>query len=156
VTEREFEGVLESVNSGRGAAVALPFDPRAVFGRARAPLRVTVTNHEPFTTSVAVYGGVGWIGFRKAQLADMGLTIGNSVTMSVELDDQPRRVEEPVELAAALASDQQANAVYEGLSFTERKEYARWVAEAARYETRERRATETVRMLREGIRSPRR
>ena len=57
---------------------------------------------------------MGWIGFRKAQLAGMGLTIGNSVTMSVELDDQPRRVEQPVELVAALASDQQANAVYEG------------------------------------------
>ncbi|MDQ2788282.1 MAG: YdeI/OmpD-associated family protein [Actinomycetota bacterium] len=55
-----------------------------------------------------------------------------------------------------MASDQQTNAVYEGLSFTNRKEYARWVAEAARYETREKRAAETVRMLREGIRSPRR
>ena len=89
VTRREFEGVLESVN-GRGAGVALPFDSKAVFGRAPAPVRVTVADQEPFTTSVAVYGGAGWIGFRKTQLAGMGLTIGNSVTMSVELDDQPR------------------------------------------------------------------
>jgi hypothetical protein len=150
----EFESVIESVNEGRGAAAALPFDPKAAFGRARAPVRVTVGDHEPFRTTVAVYGGVGWIGLRKAQLADMGIAVGDRIAMRVELDEEPREVEVPPELAAALAADREAGAVYEALSYTHRREYARWIAEAKRSETRERRAAKAVGMLRDGVRTP--
>ena len=53
---QRFEGEIQSVNDGRGAAVALPFEPKAAFGRARAPVRVVVEDHEPFRTTIA--GGV--------------------------------------------------------------------------------------------------
>jgi hypothetical protein len=154
MTGHAFQTLVESVNQGRGAAARLPFDPRAAFGRARAPVRVTVGEHEPFRTTVAVYGGVGWIGLRKAQLADMGLAVGDPVTMRVELDEEPREVEVPPELAAALAGDRDAAAAYEKLSYTHRREYARWIAEAKRSETRERRAAKAARMLRDGVRTP--
>ncbi|MDP9269975.1 MAG: YdeI/OmpD-associated family protein [Chloroflexota bacterium] len=42
-----------------------------------------------------------------------------------------------------------ALAVFERLSFSHRREYATWVAEAKRPETRARRVDETVRRLRE-------
>ena len=150
----EFETVVESMNEGRGAAAALPFDPKAAFGRARAPVRVAVGSHEPFRTTVAVYGGVGWIGLRKAQLADMGLAVGDRITMRVELDEEPREVDVPPELAAALTADPAAAAAYDALSYTHRREYARWIAEAKRSETRERRAAKAVGMLRDGVRTP--
>jgi bacteriocin resistance YdeI/OmpD-like protein/uncharacterized protein DUF1905 len=154
VPERDVESVIESVNGGRGSAARLPFDAKAVFGRARAPVRVTVAGHEPFPTTIASYGGVGWIGFRKAQLAEMGLKAGDVVTLRVELDDEPREVDLPLELSAALESDAAARAAYDGLSFTHRKEYARWIAEAKRDDTRQSRASKALVMLREGIRTP--
>jgi hypothetical protein len=150
----EFETVVESVSQGRGAAAALPFDPKAAFGRARAPVRVTVGDHEPFRTTVAVYGGAGWIGLRKAQLADMGLAVGDRITVRVELDEEPREVEVPPELATALGADRAAATAYEALSYSHRREYARWIAEAKRSETRERRAARAVGMLRDGVRTP--
>jgi hypothetical protein len=154
VPEREIDTVIESVNDGRGSAARLPFDVKAVFGRARAPVRVTVAGQQPFRTTIASYGGVGWIGFRKEQLAEFGLTAGDAVTLRVDLDDEPREVEVPAELAAAFESDAAARVAYAGLSFTHRKEYARWVGEAKRAETRSTRAARAVHKLREGIRTP--
>jgi len=154
VATHTFTAVIESMNQGRGAAAALPFDPRATFGRARAPVRVTVGKHEPFRTTVAVYGGTGWIGLRKDQLAGFGVGVGDSITLRVELDEQPRQVEVPDELAASLEAHPDARRVYEELSFTHRREYARWVAGAVNAKTRARRAGRAVEMLREGVSTP--
>jgi uncharacterized protein YdeI (YjbR/CyaY-like superfamily) len=44
--------------------------------------------------------------------------------------------------------------VYDDLSFTHRREYAEWVAEAKRQETRDKRAARAADMLREGIKHP--
>lgn len=71
-----------------GHAAALPFDPKEVFGRARAPVSVTVGDHEPFDTTIAVYAGVAYVGFRKAQLADMDLAVGDTVELTIERREQ--------------------------------------------------------------------
>jgi bacteriocin resistance YdeI/OmpD-like protein/uncharacterized protein DUF1905 len=47
-----------------------------------------------------------------------------------------------------------AGAFYDGLSFTHRREYASWIAEAKREETRRRRVEKAVEMLRDKIRHP--
>ncbi len=71
------------------------------------------------------------------------------MTIELERDDAPRQLDVPPELSAALAGDDLALAVFERLSFSHRREYATWVAEAKRPETRARRVDETVRRLRE-------
>lgn len=143
-----FETVIEPAGGG-GHAAALPFDSKAVFGRARAPVQVTIDGHRPFRTTVAIYGGRGWIGLRKAQLAEMGLRAGDRVTMRVELDVEPREVELPTELATAFAADPKAAAVFDKLSYSHRREYTQWVAEAKRPETRSNRAAKTIQQLNE-------
>jgi uncharacterized protein YdeI (YjbR/CyaY-like superfamily) len=72
------------------------------------------------------------------------------VEVELALDTAPREVEVPPALATALAGDAAAQAAFDALSFTHRKEYARWVAEAKRPETRERRIAETLARLRAG------
>ena len=56
----------------------------------------------------------------------------------------------PTALAAALAADPDASAAFAGMAFTHRKEYARWVADAKREETRQRRVQQAVEMIRAG------
>jgi len=80
--------------------------------------------------------------------------VGDELQVTMELDDEPREVEVPPALAAALANDDAARGAYEGLSFTHRKEYARWIDEAKRPETRERRVRRAIEMLNEGIKHP--
>ena len=130
-----FTAALEE-GPGGGTAIRLPFDPKAVFGKARVPVQVTIQEHPSFPTTVMVYSGVAWIGLRKGQPADMGLSAGDQVGVQVVLDDTPREVDVPAELAVALHEDPEAAAAYDKLSFTHRKEYARWVAEAKRAATR--------------------
>jgi uncharacterized protein YdeI (YjbR/CyaY-like superfamily) len=64
--------------------------------------------------------------------------------------DAPREVELPEALAGALAGDPAASAAFDALAYTHRKEYARWVQEAKRDETRQRRVAQALQMLREG------
>jgi hypothetical protein len=141
-----FETEIEPAGGG-GHAAAIPFDTKAAFGKARAPVVVTVAGQPPFRTTVAIYAGRGWIGLRKAQLAEMGLAAGDRITMLVEPDSEPRDVELPPELATALAADAKAAAVFERLSLSRRKEHAKWVGEAKRPETRLTRAAKIMEQL---------
>jgi bifunctional DNA-binding transcriptional regulator/antitoxin component of YhaV-PrlF toxin-antitoxin module len=147
-----FKAVLGGAE-GERPLVELPFDGKERFGKARAPVRGTVNGAE-FRTTVAVYGGVYLIGFNKEVRERAGIAIGDEVDVELELDDEPRTVEVPPALAAALEKDDEARAAFESLSYTHRREYAEWIAEAKREETRERRLVKAVAMLREGVRSP--
>jgi uncharacterized protein YdeI (YjbR/CyaY-like superfamily) len=60
----------------------------------------------------------------------------------------------PSELAGALARADDARARYDALAFTHRREYAQWIAQAKRSETRTDRAARAVAMLRKGVKSP--
>ena len=140
-------------DEGERPTLKLPFDAKARFGKARAPVRGTV-NGTPFRTTVAVYGGLYLIGFNKELRGKAGIELGDEVAVELERDDEPRVVEVPPQLSAALEEDDQAQAVFDALSFTHRREYAEWISGAKREETRERRVRRAVTMLREGQKHP--
>jgi Bacteriocin-protection, YdeI or OmpD-Associated/Domain of unknown function (DUF1905) len=140
-------------DEGERPTVQLPFDARERFGKARAPVRGTVAGAS-FRTTVAAYGGRYYVGFNKQVRERANIAIGDEVDVTLELDDEPRTVVVPPHLAAALDSDPKAKAEFERLSYTHRREYAEWISEAKREETRVRRADKALAMLREGVRSP--
>jgi uncharacterized protein YdeI (YjbR/CyaY-like superfamily) len=82
-----------------------------------------------------------------------GVAAGDEVDVGIEPDTAPREVEVPADLADALAHDDAARATFDGLSFTHRKEWVRWVEEAKKAETRATRLAKTVESLREGKRA---
>ena len=137
-----FDGTLE------GQGIAVPFDAKAEFGEARPPVRAVVNGLE-IRTRLMVYGGVTWLGLRKAQLAELDLRDGDTAHVVLERDDAPREVDVPPALAEALAADPEARARFDALAFTHRREYAEWVAEAKRDETRARRVAKTLERLRD-------
>ena len=146
-----FETVLQTEDSG--VFFEVPLDVPAVFGKARAPVRGTINGH-PFRSTVAVYGGRSFLPVKKALREAAGVAAGDAVVIELEADDQPRTVDPPPGLAAALAADPEARAAFEGLSFTHQREYAQWVAAARREATRRRRVDQAVEMLRDGRRHP--
>jgi uncharacterized protein YdeI (YjbR/CyaY-like superfamily) len=79
-------------------------------------------------------------------------SISFTATLAVQLDLQTeaRNVEVPPALNQALAGDPQARAAFDDLAFSHRKEFARWVSEAKREETRERRVAQALEMIRAG------
>jgi hypothetical protein len=144
-----FTATLEG--RGAGALVEVPLDVRALFGQARPPVRATVNGHT-FRSTVAVYGGKYYLGLNREVRAAAAVEIGDVLTIDLERDDEERTVELPDDLEAAL--DPTTRATFDGLSFTHRREYVRWVEEAKREQTRERRVAKAVEMLRDGVKTP--
>jgi len=89
-------------------------------------------------------------GLNRAARERAGLTPGDTVTFTLELDTEPRTADVPEALTDALARDGQAKARFDALAYTHRKEFARWVAEAKREPTRDKRVAQTLEMLRAG------
>ena len=117
------------------------------------PVRGTV-NGVPFRSRLMVYGGETMLGLTNAFRAAAQIAEGDEVEVVIERDDEPREVEVPPALQAALDGDDVARAAYEKLSFTHRREYAEWIAEAKQEKTRSRRAGRAIELLREGARTP--
>ena len=137
----------------RGPAAAVVLDDEQVRmigeGAKRFPVVATVNGYT-WRTSVTRMGGEFLVGLNRQVREGAGVRAGDSVEVALELDTAPREVDLPEPLARALETDPGAKSTYEALSFTHRKEFARWVAEAKREDTRDRRVTETLRMLHEG------
>jgi hypothetical protein len=138
---------------GGGAAFGLPARAAAALGeRKRPPVTVTIRDHT-FRTTVAVYGGQPMIGVNKQHRAAARVAVGDSFDVVVALDEEPRVIEVPADLADALADDAAARAAFDRLSYTHRREYVEWIAEAKRPANR-RRVAETVERVRTGAREP--
>jgi hypothetical protein len=136
---------------GNASAVVLDDDQVAVVGEGakRFPVVATVNGYT-WRTSVTRMKGEFLLGLNREVRDGTGAQIGDEVEVTVELDQAPREVEVPEALAAALAADPDASATFGRMAFTHRKEYARWVAEAKRDETRQRRVDQAVEMIRAG------
>jgi Bacteriocin-protection, YdeI or OmpD-Associated/Domain of unknown function (DUF1905) len=151
MASHRFETVLDAEDGG--VFFEVPLDVPAAFGKARAPVRGTI-NGQPFRSTVAVYGGRYYLPVNRALREAAGVAAGDTVVIELEADDQPRTVDPPPDLAAALTADPEAKAAFDGLSFTHQREYASWVAEAKQESTRRRRVDQAVQMLRDGRRHP--
>jgi uncharacterized protein YdeI (YjbR/CyaY-like superfamily) len=95
-------------------------------------------------------GGESLLGLSRAIRTAADAEAGDAVEVILELGTAPREVDVPVALAAALANDPVARSAFDGLAVTHRKEFARWIEEAKREETRGRRVTQTLQMLHGG------
>jgi hypothetical protein len=137
----------------RGPAAAVVLDEEHVTavgeGAKRFPVVATVNGYT-WRTTVSRMRGEFLLGLNRSVREEAGVEAGDSVELELELDTAPREVEVPTALAHALAKDEAARAAFDGLSYTHRKEYARWIEEAKRDETRERRVAKALEMLRQG------
>lgn len=152
---KTFKAVLggEGHEKGELPTVVLPFDVAEAFGSARPKVKATVNGVE-LRTTVAVYGGVSYVGFRREVREAMGIALGDRIEVKLELDTAPREVEVPADLARALKKDRDARQRFDALAFTHRREYAQWVTEAKKPETRARRVEKTIEMLKAGTKHP--
>ena len=128
----------------------VPVDVPSLFGGSHRPPVVVKLGRHTYRSTIAKYGDDYFLPLSRANREAAGVAAGDRVAVEIEADTAPREVEPPPELAAALACDEEARQVYGSLSYTHRREYAEWVAEAKRPETRVRRAAKAVDLLREG------
>ena len=139
------------VPRGPAAAVVLEDETVATVGEGakRFPVVATVNGHT-WRTTVTRMRGEFLLGLNRAVREETGVEAGDTVDVELDIDTAPREVEVPEALAGALAEDDAARAAFDRLSYTHRKEHARWIDDAKREETRERRVAKALEMLREG------
>jgi hypothetical protein len=136
---------------GPAAAVVLADDQVAEVGEGRKAFPVQATiNGYTWAGRVSRMGGEFLLGLNREVRTGAGVEAGDEVTVTIALDEAPREVDVPAALAQALDGDATAKATFDALAFTHRKEFARWIAEAKKDETRERRVAQALEMLREG------
>jgi hypothetical protein len=136
---------------GPAAAVVLDAEQVAVLGEGskRFPVVATVNGYT-WRTSVAPMGGEFLVGLSKAVREAAGVEKDSTVDVVLALDTAPREVEVPPALAEAFKIDPDARKKFDALAFTHRKEFARWIEEAKREETRARRVAQALEMLHAG------
>jgi hypothetical protein len=139
------------VARGPAAAFVLDDDQVAAVGEGakRFPVVATINGYQ-WRTTVTRMKGEFLVGLNREVREDASVEAGDTVTLTLALDTAPREVEVPEALAQALNADPEATAAFERLAFTHRKEFARWIAEAKREETRDRRVVQALEMIRAG------
>jgi Domain of unknown function (DUF1905)/Bacteriocin-protection, YdeI or OmpD-Associated len=150
---REFDATL--VARGPGGAwtfLPLPFSVEKEFGRkGRAPVSGTL-NGFAFQNSLMPRGdGTHSMMVGKELQAGAKAKPGDVVKVSIQLDESERIVEVPVELQRALKTDRAAQAAFDALAYSHRKEYAEWIATAKKPQTRTARILKALGLLKSGV-----
>lgn len=124
-------------------AVPIAFDPAAVFGKVRAPVKVTINGYT-FHSTIARMGGQTFIPLRKSNRDAASVKGGDRVKVKIEFDPVERTVEVPADLAKALKADPSVWRAWQELSYTHRREGVESVLSAKKTETRARRVAKVV------------
>ncbi|MBP7569698.1 MAG: DUF1905 domain-containing protein [Acidobacteria bacterium] len=135
------------LRDGSMCAIPLTFDPKPVFGKVRAPVKVTLNGYS-FRSTIAAMGGDPFVPLRASHREAAGLHGGETLEVRLELDTKKREVRPPADLVKALKAAPPAWDRWQELSYTHQREHAEAVGEAKSPETRARRIVRAVEEVR--------
>jgi hypothetical protein len=134
------------VHDGSMCFIPVPFDPRPVFGKLRAPVRVTLSGYT-YRSTIASMGDGPCLPLRRSHREAAKLNGDELLTVTLELDTDERKVELPADFARALRANAAARARFQGLSFSHQREHVEAILSAKKPETRARRITKALAAL---------
>ena len=141
-----FTAVIQNAGGG-GAFVEVPFDVEEAFGSKKPKVKALIEGVPYRGTLVRMGTECHLLLVLKSIREQAGKTFGDEVKVTVEADAEERVVAVPAELKRAFKSEKEANAAFEKLSYTHQKEYAAWINEAKKEDTRQKRIAKTIEML---------
>jgi hypothetical protein len=135
------------VREGSMCLIPLTFEPKRVFGKVRAPVKVTLNGYT-FRSTIASMGGPPCIPLRRSNREAAGLEGGETIEVRVDLDTDKREVKPPADFVRALKADPSVWERWRTLSYTHQRENVEAIEEARKPETRTRRIEGAVRRIR--------
>ncbi len=133
------------VRDGSMCFLPVPFDPRPVFGKVRAPVVVSLNGHS-YRSTIASMGEGPCLPLRRSHREAAGLEGGEMVTVTLELDEAERTVKPPADLVKALRTGG-VWAQWGDLSYSHQREHVEAIEGAVKPETRARRVAAAVAMV---------
>ncbi len=134
-------------SGGTTTGFVVPDDVVERLGAGRRPKVAATLGGYTWRTSIASMGGRFMLGVSAAVREAAGVAAGETHTVTVVVDDAPRSVEVPPDLAEALAASPEAAAAWAALSYSNQRRHAEAVLAAKRPETRARRVEGVVSSL---------
>ncbi|MCU1670426.1 MAG: hypothetical protein JWP40_3353 [Blastococcus sp.] len=137
---------------GGKTATGLVVPPEVVegLGAGKKPAVVVTVGGHTYRSTVAPRGGRFMIPLSAERRAAAGVAAGDVVEVDIEIDTEPRVVEVPADLAAALDADPAARRRFDGISYSHRLQHVLAVTDAKTEATRERRVAAVVSAMSEG------
>jgi len=141
-----FDAELE-VSGKSATGIAVPQQVIDGFDAGKKVAVVVTINGHTYRSSVGPYRGANMLPVSAEHRDAAGIAAGETVTVSLELDTEPRVIEVPDDLAAALDADAAARAAFEALSYSNQRAHVLAVTGAKAADTRARRVAKVVEQL---------
>src|SRR5215467_10238121 len=143
--KKTFETTI--VRDGSMCFIPVTFDPKTVFGKIRAPVKVTLNGYT-FRSTIAAMGGPPCVPLRRSNREAAGLEGGETLEVRLDLDTDTREVTPAADFLRALKTAPPACHRWRELSYSHQREYAESIEGAKKPETRARRIEAAVRAIR--------
>jgi hypothetical protein len=134
------------VREGSMCFIPLTFDPKDVFGKVRAPVKVTLNGYS-YRSTIAAMGGPPFIPLRKSNREAARLEGGETIDVRLDLDTEKRDVILPADFRRMLKTTPGALEHWNRLSYTHQREHVEAIEGAKKPETRARRIEAAIRMI---------
>ena len=143
MTTVAFRATIEA-NGRTATGIEVPEAVIEQLGHGRRPPVVVTLRGHTYRSTVASMGGRFLVPVSAENRSAAGVAAGDELEVTLRLDDTPRQVALPDDLAAALARVPGASERFEALAPSHRKEHVRSVEEAKKPETRAKRVAKVV------------
>lgn len=134
------------VREGSMCFIPVTFDPKTVFGKVRAPVKVTVNGYT-YRSTIASMGNGPCLPLRKSNREAAGLKGDETLEVRLVLDDEKREVKPPADLVRALKAAPPAWDRWKESSYSHQREHVEAVTGAKQKDTRLRRIEKSVNQL---------
>lgn len=124
--------------------IEVPASTLAKLGDSKRPAVLVTINGYQYRSTVGTMGGHHLIPVSADVRTKAGVKAGDQVTVELEADTQPRSVEVPADLAAALSLNARARRAFDGLSYSGQRRYVLAIEAAKSTDTRRRRLDATI------------
>jgi hypothetical protein len=144
---------LRATILGTGQSAAGMEIPAAVveeLGGGKRPKVKATINGYTYRSSIAPMSGTFMLGVSNDFRRAAGVAAGDEVDLELALDTEPRVVEVPPDLAAALAAEPDARRTYDALNYSNQRRYVDAINQIKSADARARRIARTVEELRAG------
>jgi hypothetical protein len=144
-----FDAILEKGNHNNGWTYIIV--PSGISVLLQKPGKIFICggiNGSTFRTTFNKKGdGEGFFYVNQPLLKSIKKTAGDRVSVELKVDDEPRVVHIPDDMAEALSCSDKAQSTFELFPYSHRKEIIAWIDDAKKPETRLRRIVKAIDML---------
>lgn len=124
--------------------IEVPADVLAALGPGKRPKVQVTINGYTYPSAVGIMGGRSLIPVSADVRAKAGVAAGDTVTVDIVADTQPRHAEVPGDFSAALDREPTARRAFEQLSYSGQRRHVLAIEQARTPETRQRRIGKAI------------